>query len=203
MCISNQLEFNILNMEVENQSRIIRFSNWFAKTKFAQFAFATQLRARVSISIFLLFTHSLFWATAWWSPWPYIVFMLLGLWFSQGVFKPWSLIISQASQPVYDSALLKISVPFLILNYIALFACLYLFGSVANGDGIEIQGTWKHFYFSAVTLTTLGYGNLVPNGIFAEVIATIQSIIGFMGFAILAGVVASIALKRVELQNKN
>jgi len=190
-------------MEVDGKSRLIKFSYWFAETKFAQFAFATQLRVRISLSIIILFTHMLYWVTAWWSPWPYLIFMVLGLWFSQGVFKPWSLIISQASQPVYDSAMLKISVPFIILNYIALFACLYMFGSVANGDGIEIQGTWKHFYFSAVTLTTLGYGNLVPNDIFSEVIATIQSIIGFMGFAILAGVVASIALKRVELQNKN
>ena len=190
-------------MESKNKSRIIRFSYWFNETKFAKFAFANQIRARISLSTFLLFTHSLFWATAWWSHWPYVVLMLLGLWFSQGVFKPWSLIISQASQPVYDSALLKISVPFFILNYIALFACLYMFGSVVNGEDIEIQGSWKHFYFSAVTLTTLGYGNLVPNDIFAEVIATIQSIIGFMGFAILSGVVASIALKRIELRNKN
>jgi hypothetical protein len=189
-------------MEAENQSRLIRFSNWFAKTKFAQIAFVTPFRARISISIFLIFTHSLYWVTAWWSPWPYLVFMLAGLCLSQGVFKPWSLIIYQASQPVYDSAILKISIPFIIINHVALFACLYMFGSVSNGDGIEIQGTWKHFYFSAVTLTTLGYGNLVPNNVFAEVIATIQSIIGFMGFAIVAGVVASIALKRVELQNR-
>jgi hypothetical protein len=189
-------------MELKNKSRIIRFTDWFTGTKFAQFTFATQLRTRISTSIFLLFTHLFFWATAWWSPWPYLVLMLLGLWFTQGVFKPWSLIISQASETVYDSALLKISVPFFILNYIALFACLYMFGSIANGDGIEIQGSWKHFYFSAVTLTTLGYGNLVPNDIFSEVIATVQSIIGFMGFAILSGVVASIALKRIELQNK-
>jgi hypothetical protein len=62
--------------------------------------------------------------------------MVAGLWFSQGIFKPWSLIIHQTSQPVYDSAMLKISIPFLILNYIAIFACLYMFGSVADGKGI-------------------------------------------------------------------
>jgi hypothetical protein len=129
--------------------------------------------------------------------------MLLGFWFAQGIYKPWSIMIFQASQPSYDSAMLKIGVPFMILNYIALFSCLYMFGSVVDGDGIEIQGTWKHFYFSTVTLTTLGYGNLVPNDMISEVIATIQSIIGFMGFAVFAGVVASIALRRVEIQNKN
>jgi hypothetical protein len=78
-----------------------------------------------------------------------------------------------------------------------------MFGNVVDGGGNEIQGTWKHFYFSTVTLTTLGYGNIVPNDTIAEVIAAVQSIIGFMGFAVFAGVVASIALKRVEFQNKN
>ncbi|QHS13177.1 ion channel [Shewanella sp. Arc9-LZ] len=190
-------------MENKEESRLIKCSHWLAKTRFAQFAFSSEFRIRASVLIFILFTHLFYWATAWYSPWPYIVFMLFGFWFSQGVYKPWALIIKQSSQPVYDSAMLKISVPFIILNYIALFACLYMFGSVVDASGNEIQGTWKHFYFSTVTLTTLGYGNIVPNDIVAEVIATIQSIIGFMGFAVFAGIVASIALKRVELQDKN
>ncbi|GIC75343.1 ion channel [Moritella sp. F3] len=190
-------------MENEEQSRLIKFSYWLAQTSFAQFAFSSQLRVRISVFTFILFTHFFYWATAWYSPWPYIVFMLFGFWFSQGVYKPWALIIKQSYQPAYDSAMLKISVPFIILNYIALFSCLYMFGSVVDASGNEIQGTWKHFYFSTVTLTTLGYGNIVPNDIFSEVIATIQSIIGFMGFAVFAGIVASIALKRVELQDKN
>ncbi len=190
-------------MEDEEQSRILKFSYWLTHTRFAQIAFSSQLRSRISVFTFILCTHLFYWATAWYSPWPYIIFMLIGFWFAQGIYKPWSLIIYQASQPVYDSAMLKISVPFMILNYIALFACLYMFGSVVDGGGNEIQGTWKHFYFSTVTLTTLGYGNIVPNDTIAEVVATVQSIIGFMGFAVFAGVVASIALKRVELQNKN
>ena len=190
-------------MENKEQSRLIKFSHWIAQTRLGQFVFSSESRIRVSVLIFILFTHLFYWATAWYSPWPYIVFMFFGFWFSQGIYKPWALIIKQYSQPVYDSAMLKISVPFIIINYIALFACFYMFGSVVDVSGNEIQGTWKHFYFSTVTLTTLGYGNIVPNDIVAEVIATIQSIIGFMGFAVFAGIVASIALKRVELQGKN
>jgi hypothetical protein len=190
-------------MENKEESRLIKFSHWLAQTPFAQFAFSSVFRTRISVLTFILFTHGFYWATAWYSPWPYIIFMLFGFWFSQGIYKPWSLIIKQSSQPVYDSAILKISVPFIILNYISLFACLYMFGSVVDVSGNEIQGTWKHFYFSTVTLTTLGYGNIVPNDIFSEIIAALQSIIGFMGFAVFAGIVASIALKRVELQDKN
>ena len=105
-------------------------------------------------------------------------------------------------QPEWDSAMLKITVPFIVLNYVAVFSCLYMFGSVVDSEGSAINGVWNHFYFSAVTLTTLGYGNLTPYGTWAEVIATIEAIIGFMGFAVLAGVVASIALKRAEINEK-
>lgn len=109
--------------------------------------------------------------------------------------------MSQAIQPDWDSALLKITLPFTVLNYIALFACLYMLGSLTE-DGELITGTWKHFYFSTITLTTVGYGNILPNDFWTEFVATVQAIIGFMGFAILAGIVASIALKRVEIKHK-
>ena len=98
--------------------------------------------------------------------------------------------------------ILKIAVPFIVLNYVALFACIYMLGTVVDGNGNPISGMWQHFYFSAVTLTTLGYGNLTPSGTFSEVAATIEAIIGFMGFAVLAGVVASIILKRAEINEK-
>ena len=105
-------------------------------------------------------------------------------------------------QPNWDSAMLKAVVPIVVLNYVAVFACFYQFGVVIDSDGNAINSMWQHFYFSAVTLTTLGYGNLTPSGFISEAFATIQAIIGFMGFAVMAGVVASIALKRAELNEK-
>lgn len=98
--------------------------------------------------------------------------------------------------------MLKIAVPFIVLNNVAVFACIYMLGTVVDGNGNPISGMWQHFYFSAVTLTTLGYGNLTPSGTFSEAIATIEAIIGFMGFAVLAGIVASIILKRAEINEK-
>ena len=186
----------------ENQSRPIKFALWLAETRFGKCIFANPARVRIVILIFGAFTHSLYWLTSWWSPWPYIIFMALGVWFGQGIFKPWATIVSQAMQPEWDSAMLKITVPFIVFNYIAVFACLYMFGSVVDGNGNPINSMWQHFYFSAVTLTTLGYGNLTPSGTFSEVIATIEAVIGFMGFAVLAGIVASIVLKRVEINEK-
>ncbi|MCK4950841.1 MAG: two pore domain potassium channel family protein [Gammaproteobacteria bacterium] len=191
-------------MDDNNEPRPVRFGFWLAETKFGEFAFSSPERVRVTIFLFVLFTHGLYWATAWWSPWPYLVFTATGLWFSQGVFKPWGTIISQAVEPTWDPAILKITVPFIMFNYVAVFSCLYMLGTVADSDGKAINGMWQHFYFSAVTLSTLGYGNLTPSGIWSEIVATIQAIIGFMGFAVLAGIVASIALKRAGLnENRN
>lgn len=126
-----------------------------------------------------------------------------GLWIGQGLFAPWGIIITQARKPKWDSAILKITVPFMVLNCIAVFACFYmLIGTVVSADGNAIQGVWKHFYFSAVTLTTLGYGNLTPQGVASEIIATIEAIVGFMGVALLVGVLVYIAVIRAELDEQ-
>jgi hypothetical protein len=183
----------------ENLTRAEKLGLWIANSKFSESI--TLKKIRVVIFLFVLFIHSIYWLTAWWSPWPFLVVSFLGLWFAQGFYKPWTIIMSQAIKPEWDSALLKITIPFIVLNYIAIFSCLYMFGSVVE-NGVPITGTWKHFYFSTITLTTVGFGNIVPNDFWSEFVATIQAIIGFMGFAILAGIVASIALKRIEISNK-
>jgi hypothetical protein len=187
---------------VEVEQKPITFALWLVKTKIGQYIFANNFRIRLVIFIFSLFTHSIYWATAWWSPLPYLIFTLIGLWFGQGIFGPWGTIVSQSMRPNWDSYILKITIPFIVLNYIALFACLYMFGEVADSSGNSISGTWKHFYFSAVTLTTLGYGNLTPVGTYSEIIATIEAIVGFMGFAVLTGIIAAIVLKRAEINEK-
>jgi inward rectifier potassium channel len=43
------------------------------------------------------------------------------------------------------------------------------------------------FFFSAHTLTTVGYGTLAPRGIAANFLAVVEAIVGLMGFAIATG----------------
>lgn len=93
---------------------------------------------------------------------------------------------------------MTIAAPFIVANYVAFFACLYMFGTVADGDGNAVQGTWSHFYFSAVTFTTLGYGNLVPVGFLAELVAVIEAVTGFFGGALLVAVLVYVAIGRAE-----
>jgi hypothetical protein len=90
-----------------------------------------------------------------------------------------------------------LSVFFMMVHYICIFSCLYMiFGVVNDSSGDRIIGIWGHFYFSAVTFTTLGYGNLVPANVAAEVIATIEALIGFAAFAFLIGIASAAAMQR-------
>jgi len=72
----------------------------------------------------------------------------------------------------------------------ALFALVYL----ALGDGIEHArpGSFADaFFFSVQTMATVGYGNLWPRTPAANVLATVEMIIGGMGLALMTGLVFS------------
>ncbi len=45
------------------------------------------------------------------------------------------------------------------------------------------------FFFSAQTLTTVGYGHLYPSGLFCNLVAALESLTGLIMFAIITGVV--------------
>jgi inward rectifier potassium channel len=81
-------------------------------------------------------------------------------------------------------------VTYLVVNTI--FALIY-FSLPAE----QVQGTsaptnsarfLNDFFFSAHTLTTVGYGNFAPNGIAANAVAALEAMTGLMGFALATGV---------------
>jgi inward rectifier potassium channel len=73
-----------------------------------------------------------------------------------------------------------------------LFAFLYVIVGVQHLVGIIgntfIDKFWEAFFFSAQTLTTVGYGRISPEGFIASMIAAIESMVGLMGFAIITGI---------------
>ncbi len=76
-----------------------------------------------------------------------------------------------------------------------LFSMLYMAVGVehlvgANGSG-TMSAFWDAFFFSAQTLTTVGYGRISPEGIVVSMIAAIESLAGLMGFAIATGLLYS------------
>jgi inward rectifier potassium channel len=72
-----------------------------------------------------------------------------------------------------------------------LFASLYEFLGVGHVKGAESSDQTIQFlnlfFFSAHTLTTVGYGNMYPNGPIANFIASAEGLLGLMGFAIATG----------------
>lgn len=83
--------------------------------------------------------------------------------------------------------LLFVVLGFFTVNMI--FASLYLMIGVEHLKGLESEmGPFMNaFFFSVHTLTTVGYGNVYPEGIWANVISSMEAATGLMVFAIATG----------------
>jgi inward rectifier potassium channel len=83
--------------------------------------------------------------------------------------------------------LLFVLAGFLIVNVI--FASSYLLIGVQHLKGLESDmGAFANaFFFSVHTLTTVGYGNVYPEGVSANVVSSVEAATGLMVFAIATG----------------
>jgi inward rectifier potassium channel len=83
--------------------------------------------------------------------------------------------------------LLVVLLGFLVINMI--FAWFYLVIGIENLKGLESDmGPFANaFFFSVHTLTTVGYGNVYPQGPWANTISSLEAATGLMVFAIATG----------------
>jgi inward rectifier potassium channel len=83
--------------------------------------------------------------------------------------------------------LLVVLLGFLAVNM--MFAFLYLMIGIRNLRGLESDmGAFANaFFFSVHTLTTVGYGNVYPEGAAANTISALEAATGLMVFAIATG----------------
>jgi inward rectifier potassium channel len=73
-----------------------------------------------------------------------------------------------------------------------IFASLYYSlgpGHLLGGDSPhKVDRFLNAFFFSAHTLTTVGYGNIAPGTISANILAATEALIGLLGFALATGI---------------
>lgn len=74
----------------------------------------------------------------------------------------------------------------------ALFALAYLACGMDSliGDKPAMMGGafWRAFFFSVETLSTIGYGNVTPNGMPAHFVMTFEALVGLLGLALGTGI---------------
>jgi inward rectifier potassium channel len=86
---------------------------------------------------------------------------------------------------------------FLALVFLGYVVVNLLFASIYAGlgpdqlDGVQAPTAFAHFlkafFFSAHTLSTVGYGNISPRGTAANVVSSFESLLGVLGFAVATG----------------
>jgi inward rectifier potassium channel len=82
---------------------------------------------------------------------------------------------------------------YLVVN--AFFACAFLLcgpNSIVDTANVHSQpGFLRAFFFSVQTFATIGYGHIAPSGLAANLVVTLESLVGLLGFALATGLLFS------------
>ena len=108
-------------------------------------------------------------------------------------FHPWLFVVRMS----WAGFSLLVMLVYLAVN--TAFALAYFFMSPDQITGsaapTESARFLNDFFFSAHTLTTVGYGNLAPNGLAANVGSTVEALTGLLSFAVITGLLVARASK--------
>ncbi|MBP2833912.1 ion transporter [Aquimarina sp. U1-2] len=80
-----------------------------------------------------------------------------------------------------------------LLGYISInvvFATVYLcigISGITKSTGNFFGDFWNAFFFSAQTITTVGYGKMAPKGMLLGVISSFEALIGLLSFSFVTG----------------
>jgi inward rectifier potassium channel len=100
-------------------------------------------------------------------------------------FHPYLLLINMS----WASFLGTLFLGYAVVN--TLFACMYFAlgpGQLSGGDAATAGGRFLNcFFFSAHTLTTVGYGNISPATTQSNLVAVVEALAGVLGFAVATG----------------
>jgi len=82
-----------------------------------------------------------------------------------------------------------------MLGVTLIFATIYALVDIDYGDYVT---PFSPIYFSFVTLTTLGYGDVLPASLTAQIFVTLQAITGYMGLGGLLSILGNKMARRAE-----
>lgn len=82
---------------------------------------------------------------------------------------------------------------FVLISYIFVnlfFATIYMvvgIEEITSSTGNGIKDFFNAFFFSAQTITTVGYGGISPQGFWGSMISTFQALVGLLSFSFITG----------------
>lgn len=99
---------------------------------------------------------------------------------------------------MYHTLLKMSGIRFLLLVFLfytitnIVFAFIYLSIGIDKLSGVEVSNSLftnftQAFFFSSQTMTTVGYGHVAPSGFIANTLASIESFLGIITFALVTG----------------
>ena len=104
-------------------------------------------------------------------------------------FEAWLNIYNRFIMMPWKIFFLIVLLVYLLLNFT--FAITYYMIGVEHLIGVNMTSThsqfWDAFFFSAQSLTTVGYGRISPDGFAASWVSSLESLVGLMMFAIVTG----------------
>lgn len=88
--------------------------------------------------------------------------------------------------------ILLIVLYYLFVN--SIFALIYFLIGVGDLQGIHLGKGWQNellqaFFFSAQTITTVGYGHIHPTSTLTNIVAALESFTGILTFAVITGLI--------------
>ncbi len=103
-----------------------------------------------------------------------------------GLFRAWGLLD-------YGRSMLAVFVIALLI--VVIFGVIYLVPGIIS-YGKNHNTLFSPFYFSIVTFTTLGFGDITPNGGIGEIIVSLQVICGYLTLGLLISILANKVARR-------
>ena len=89
----------------------------------------------------------------------------------------------------WTSYFLLIATVYLLTNVVFAFGYFLCGPDALHGaaSNTEVERWIEAFFFSVQTLATIGYGRISPNGLAANILVTVEALVGLLGFALATG----------------